>query len=305
MPRLRDLSTGALLAGLVYASAALSADIAADQPALTAASVSAASAELAPEPTWAVRFPTPDFVRYRGVANMDGAGVDGGNILYPAPNLVGLVAAVVTHGLLIDSAKTRQKEALQKAVDDELLPYAAITQSYTSDELFTQALARTRTTGGTALTGDTPLPRTLLEISPEFLISRDQRAIVLNGVVVVSAGVTAAPAPLNLRVISDAWPSSGRGQPIDYWSEEEGARLKAESALLLARAIDIALATRADDDIATKPFKTFRYQEGLTERMERGQLVSERCGRIVMKNLRGILISAPATAGKLETDVCD
>ena len=106
-------------------------------------------------------------------------------------------------------------------------------------------------------------------------------------------------------MISDAWPTSGRGKPVDYWSKEEGARLKAESALLLARAMDIALATHADDDLAAKPFKTFRYREGLTERMERGQLVSEGCGRIVMKNLRGILMSVPTTAEKPETDMCN
>jgi hypothetical protein len=36
-----------------------------------------------------------------------------------------------------------------------------------------------------------------------------------------------------------------------------------------------------------------RYNEGGTERMERAQVVSEQCGQLVLRTLRGNLISVP------------
>jgi hypothetical protein len=45
-----------------------------------------------------------------------------------------------------------------------------------------------------------------------------------------------------------------------------------------------------------QPFRTIRYLEGTAEKMERAQLINEHCGRLLIKTLRGSLMSVPAKA---------
>jgi hypothetical protein len=50
--------------------------------------------------TWALILPEDEVVEFHGAVNFDRAGGKGGNMMYPAPNAAGLVAGIITHGLL-------------------------------------------------------------------------------------------------------------------------------------------------------------------------------------------------------------
>ena len=85
---------------------------------------------------------------------------------------------------------------------------------------------------------------------------------------------------------------------VPMWLESRGRRLTEESAALFAESLDIALSDAAaalGDKNA--PQKTFRYREGGVEKMERAQWAAERCGRTVIRTLRGWLMSIPVGAG--------
>ncbi|MBC7957340.1 MAG: hypothetical protein H7Y33_15890 [Cytophagales bacterium] len=70
--------------------------------------------------------------------------------------------------------------------------------------------------------------------------------------------------------------------------------LRHESALLLAESVDLVLAELAKGPDATElSQKTIRYPEGGGEKMERAALVGERCDRVLLKTLRGWLMSVP------------
>jgi hypothetical protein len=78
---------------------------------------------------------------------------------------------------------------------------------------------------------------------------------------------------------------------VNFWNANDGVAIKTESVRLLAESLDLAL-----DEIATglgqdRPQRTVRYMEGKAEKMERGQILKEQCNRVVLKNLRGWLMS--------------
>ena len=90
---------------------------------------------------------------------------------------------------------------------------------------------------------------------------------------------------------------------VPMWLESRGQRLTEESAALFAESLDIALSDAAaalGDKNA--PQKTFRYREGGVEKMERAQWAAERCGRTVIRTLRGWLMSIPVGAGAGDVD---
>ena len=57
--------------------------------------------------SWSLRLPADDKIVFNGALNSDGGVVSSPSILYPAPNVGGFIAAVITHALIVESQKTR------------------------------------------------------------------------------------------------------------------------------------------------------------------------------------------------------
>lgn len=261
------------------------------------------AAPAASAPTWSLRLPAKSGVVFRGVVNFDGAGTGTMNMVYPAPNPAGLLAGILTHALIADSAKTRQKEQIQSSADAVLAPYRQGLEGYTSRDLYSRALRRV-TAAGPAELVDVMQPAStnrLVDLTPIFFLAQDQRAVVVESVVLLSLPGTSASNAREfiVRVVSDAWaPERPEEDAAAHWGDNDAARLKEASASLLAQALDIALAAAsATAPAEERPFRTFRYAEGSNERMERGQLVHELCGRLVIRTLRGALMSVPVPPG--------
>ena len=243
-----------------------------------------------------LRLPKDDKVVYRGVVNLDGAGVGNAQMLYPAPNAAIALAAVLTHGAVVGSMRDGQKEKLQEAADKVLLPYQKVLGTYKHQELMRRALEKTLTGGSKKLveSSEKPGAEWFVESAPVFSITQDQTAIILdNSISIYAPGASSAAAYQNtVRVVS---------QPKDetdlasFWNANDGASLKEESAGLLAESLDIILSEVAGGpNKEDNPYRTVRYLEGTTEKMERGQVIRERCGRTLIKTLRGGLMSVPA-----------
>lgn len=247
--------------------------------------------------SWALRLPKEDKVVYRGEVSLDEAGMGTTQMLYPAPNAVGFLAAVFTHGALVESEKKNQKERLQNEADKVLTPYEAVLSTYTYKELMQEGLQKTSTGGRKKLAEYTEKPGAewLIECAPVFLITQDQSAIILeNSISIYAPEATSTAVYRNIvKVISE---TREEKKLPDFWTANQGEKLKDESANLFAQSIDMAINDMAngsrENDNAQK---TFRYLEGHAKKFERGQLVSEQCNRIVIKNLRGWLMSIPAT----------
>lgn len=133
----------------------------------------------------------------------------------------------------------------------------------------------------------------LLESTPIFYISQDHSTIILENIVMVHKPGTpeAVPSKCVIKVVSR--PQEGP-EPTERWIANQGEQLKAESADLLAESFNLALSSITDESsYANNAYKTVRYHEGDTEKMVRGQLITESCERVIVKTLRGIFLSAP------------
>jgi hypothetical protein len=258
---------------------------------------------------WILRLPKDDKVVYRGVVSLDGPDRASPSILYPASDAASLLAGIITHGILVGSANKIQKNKLQDKADEVLSPYHAVLDTFNHKELMQRALERTSMGGSKKLIEFSEKPEAgwLIESTPVFSITQDQSAIILdNSIAIYTPDAEPATAYRNnVKVVSQA----RDGENLDgFWIANQGEKLKEESASLFAQSLDIAVgeATRGASD-ENNAYKTIRYLEGNTEKMERAQIVSERCNRVVIKTLRGSLMSVPAKRGAAAapgTDQC-
>lgn len=248
------------------------------------------------ETKWSLQLPNNETaVPYKGVVSFDKAGQGAAGMLYPAPNALGFLAGIITHGLIVESAKNSQKEKMRSSADQVLVPYQSVLSKFTSRELMQRGLKIVLLGGDKALTDNSESfePGWLIKATPEFSIAQDQTAIILDNMITIETlgSLPAATIQNHIRVVS-----TSRDEPniTNFWIENEGGKLKEESAALFAQSLEIALHAMRYSSVETnKPFITFRYSEGQVEKMERGQLLYKTCDHIVIKNLRGWLMSIP------------
>ena len=257
-------------------------------------SESKASAYIVANSIWSLRLPQEGNVVYKGLVSFDNAGQKSGQLLYPAPNAVGFLAAILTHGLIVESQKKNEKEQLQLEADNVLVPYQVVLNEYTNKALMQRGMHNISMGGRKIIIEFTEKSDTgwVIDSAPVFFITQDQSAIILENAVSISApDAENAAYQKIIRVVAE--PKNVQDY-VNLWTEQQGEELKKESANLFARSLEIAMNEMANlassDDV---PQRTFRYLEGKAEKIERGYLVSENCNRMVIKTLRGQLISVP------------
>jgi len=247
--------------------------------------------------SWSLRLPQQQAVAFRGLANFDKAGKGAGNTTYMMPGIAGFAAALAAHSLVINSGLEKQKNEIELAADKVLLPYLPVLEALRQDTLMAQALARVAPGSTPRLIAflDHDESGWIVESTPLFAMTQDQSALVLDNAIAVHAPGAPQQAAYRhtVRVVS---------RPITqadleaYWNAEQGRPLRDESAALLALSLEIALqqAYRGGDGPADLgAFRTVRYHEGRKQAAERAQVLSEQCGRALISNLRGWLMSVP------------
>lgn len=246
-------------------------------------------------PVWVVRLPATDTIDYRGVLNMDIAGNSApGGMSYPAPNLVGFLAAVATHAVLNESSKSIQKSKMQASADRLLLPYQETLRSFRLSELVQQGLGRTSIKDSRLLPFSEKMTNEwIIEALPTFSVTQDETAIILDNAITMSqAGADPSTAYMTvIRVISAPQDEATLSK---FWMAEKGAKMHEESVKLYAQSLDLALnefEKKGKDEDA--PYKTVRYRQGSVEKMERAKIIKTDCNRMLIKTLRGHLMSVP------------
>ncbi len=217
-------------------------------------------------------------------------------MLYPAPNIGGFLAALITHGIILESTRSAQAEKNRQEANQVLLPYQSILDGYQYRDLMQSGLNKSTAGGSRRLVEfpEKPGAEWFIESLPVFSMTQDQTAIILdNAVAIYAPDLPATPAYQSVvRVVSRPEQSAN---PQGFWTANAGENLKSESARLLAESLDIAF-SEANGGSAkrTNTHRTVRYMEGARENMERGEVVSESCDRVVLRNLRGWMMSVPA-----------
>lgn len=232
----------------------------------------------------------------RGAVLRDAAGGKQGQMMYPAPDPLTFLVAIATHAAITGMARNAEEQQLLDAAAMRSKYYREAAETISLRDLQSQAL-RNRpalSVAPSAPPGGSGMHR--VELAPVFVMAVDARSLALEATVrLTRAG--GAPQDKTVRVVS-AGP--GAAYTETYWLADNGLRLKDTMATLLAEAIDLAI---DEPSLASEPRqKTVRYLEGQDERIERGYLLGERCGRAVVRSLRGVLMSLPlASAGAADT----
>jgi hypothetical protein len=247
-------------------------------------------------PRVGLRLPAADKVAFHGAVSFDKAGSAGGAMMYPAPGLAGLLAAVATHAIVSGSMRDAEKDRLRTEADKVLVPYQGFLGAYKHQELMQASLAHIKTGGAKQVVAQAATPAAgeiVIDSVPLFYLTQDHQALILDNAVSIKTADRAAPYETTVRIVSQE--RGGVAGP-DVWLGDDAGMLKWESARMYAQALDIALADMANAGAAALPYKTVRYNEGATERMERGQLISESCDYLVLRTLRGNLMAVPRRA---------
>jgi hypothetical protein len=244
---------------------------------------------------WAIRLPATEPVVFRGALNLDAPGSAAGGMLYPAPHVAGFLVAILTHAVIAESSRNAEKARQQEEADKVLSAFRPLLEGFKHSDLAALALPRVEGTGMRTVVGAQERPSGwLIAIAPVFSMTQDRRAIFLDNAIAFYRPGEAEPShAVAVRVVSA--PRAGPDPEADWQENVSGsARLKDESAHLLAHSISIAMNDLRLPRAEAAAFRTVRYPEGAGERVERAQLVTAGCERVVLRTLRGALMSVPA-----------
>jgi hypothetical protein len=246
---------------------------------------------------WGLLLHSEDPVVYRGVVDFDSAGMGAGGMLYPGgAGVGGLLVGILTHAAIAETAKNAQKQKMQDQADQALQPFREQLAGFRYPELLLMAAQRVSAAGQRVAFPAALVPGGwVISSTPVFAMTPDRQALVMdNAIALFPPGETAKPAyATTVRVVSSP---RGEADPVAYWAApaEGGTVLREESARLLAHSLDIALRDSGRPAGGTEArFRTIRYREGSVEKMERSQPLETQCRRLIVRNLRGWLMSLP------------
>lgn len=240
-----------------------------------------------------LRGPIDKVVSYHGAVSYDKVGSKGGAMAYPAiGGLAGMVAAIATHAAVSASVQESEKQKVRQESDVIVAPYREVLDRYKLEELMRASSLVMSTSGDKrviATEGATAAGELTIDTVPTFYLTQDQRAIIVENAVRIDRGTVDAYEKI-IRVISPA--QAATADPA-LWLANDGALLKAESARIYAQSLDIAVNDSTAKKESNEPFKTMRYVEGGTEKMERAQVIGQQCSHLVLRTLRGDVLAVP------------
>lgn len=232
-----------------------------------------------------VRWSDTPALKWSGIAASEPAGTTA-SFLYPAPNAGGLIAAILTHSLLVNGSRESERLARQTAADQVLEHYKAAIDRLDAERL-TEVLQSLRTSDPSAQVG----ARRLVRLQPHFRVSTDHRVIVLDAQIRLHEADPPSGRPASDTVVQVVSTPRDGEDPLAAWLANDAVLFREEVVTMLTHAIDIAF--RAAPLSNATPARTQRYAFGNETRMERGQPFTSGCGRVVLWTLRESWMSVP------------
>lgn len=245
------------------------------------------------------RAPAAPEVAWRGMLSTEGGAVGVGTQigLYPAFGAAGLLVAIFTHAAISQGVQSSQRQREQEEADKVLEPYATTLRAWPASALWAAAIADTSAATGepSAPTlklwdGHTPVAEgAVVEAAPLYTLAQDEGVLVLDLAVKLVPSPGAAPLESVVRVVSSPHDAADSRA---HWSADEARRLKTTAAAMLAHGLQLAL-RHAGPAANDAPMRSHRYLQGSVERTERAQQLAAGCARVVLRTLRGGVLSVP------------
>jgi hypothetical protein len=243
--------------------------------------------------------PKEEKVSLAAIPNDDTVKGEPGSMLYYGPPAAALLG-VVAHGLIESHRQAKEKKNRNSMVDIVLVPYQPTLSRLTNSELLRLALQGLTTPGEKSLIGfsEPAGPGWLIECSPKFYMTQDARALVLENSIVIHSPAASSPVTFKNVVAVVGRPRERVGPDSENtWMIQDGGMLKAEIVDLTRESVDLALG-ELNGEFAGHgaDYHTVRFAQGGAEKMERAQILEQTPQRVVLKTLRGWIMSVPAGA---------
>ena len=268
-------------------AAALSAVLAA-AAAVAKAPVVLPSLPMPADARWCLMPMQATVVPFRGVD--PGAPVHdgpGNAMIYPAFDVVSLLAAIATHAAIASGIQSKQERDRLQLADQVLEPYRPVLEGFSTEDL-ARLVINEPDGASLALCGAIDAQdEWTVEMLAAFAMSQDQRNLQVDAQVQMHPpGATTGPARLAVvRVVSNSLEGE---DPFLAWTGDGGKLLKQQSAAIAREALETAVNLGGRDPVVEPAaWKTYRFQAGGVERIERAQRVGGNCQRAVLKTLRG------------------
>jgi hypothetical protein len=250
-------------------------------------------------PAVSLRVPQPEMVSFAALPNDNTVAGTPGTMMYAGPPAAALVG-VIAHGVIESHEQAKEKRNKNALGDIVLAPYRPSLSHFSNIELMRRALDGLTTHGDKVLIqfSEKAGPGWLIECSPEFFMTQDARALVLHNSIVIHSPDAASPATFKnvVEVVSPPRDSVGADSE-NTWMIDDGAQLAGVSVDLVRESVNLAL-NEVHGDFAghSAAYRTIRYPRGGSEKMERAQILRETGQRMVLKTLRGWIMSVPVAA---------
>lgn len=263
-----------------------------------------ASGEISPSPANGIpaiflRLPKEELVSFAALPNDDTVAGQPGFMMYYGPPAAALVG-VIAHGVIEGHSQAKERKNRNSVADFVLAPYQASLSHFTNAELLRRSLEGLTTGGDKVLIEPSQRAGSgwLIECSPKFFITQDARALVLQDAIIIHSPNGESPATFKNIVEVVGSPRDSVGSDAENtWMLEDGARLASESVDLMSESVNLALTDQHGDFAGhAAAYRTVRYPRGGAEKMERAQILRETRQRVVLKTLRGWIMSVPVAA---------
>jgi hypothetical protein len=250
-------------------------------------------------PALSMRLPKEEKVSFAALPNDATVAGDPGAIMYAGPVAL-LLVEVAAHGAYESHKQANEKKSKNSLNDIVLAPYQGSLSHFTNAELMGRALDGLQTHGTKVLVQYSAKAGAgwLIECSPRFFMTQDERALVLQNDIVIHSPDATSPATFKNVVEVVGPPRDSVGKDAENtWMIQDGAVLTGASVELLRESVSLAL-SEVHGDFAgpARAYHTVRYPRGGEEKMERAQTLRQTPQRVILKTLRGWIMSVPAAA---------
>lgn len=235
----------------------------------------------------------------RGVIPPEKIGLANGNGFYapiatgePLVDLISVPVQLLANWSVI---KVQQNSHLSKLTKESIEfgdPYTKLLDGVTKKELLAHSIAMIPDIVDSTILETDHKDSGAVKLLYDFSITDDHKAIILDTVFQTNKAEKTPHSDLNIKIIST--PKQDL-ESINDWIEK-AYDIKSEITELLAESIRILLLFKdIENDFTSYRERSIRYHEGGKVRFERALVLGEYCGRILMRNLRGIYFSVPSS----------
>ncbi|PCJ11847.1 MAG: hypothetical protein COB04_18580 [Gammaproteobacteria bacterium] len=249
--------------------------------------------EIPDNASYHLTIPSSEGIPFSGLVSFDGVEAAGYNGLYPGGSGAVVIAALLVHSATVESSKNRQKSELQSKADQILVPYHSAIENLSAIDLINDTNMKI-----VGLNKNTDVNATEIHVQskPLYLISEDEKTLVLRNIVIAHSGEDANNDNVIYKNMIEVHSNTASTDaPQSHWisNDEENFRNVVHS--LYVESIQLAMDDIKNALLTDSPEKTFTYYQSNQKQYERGSLVRQQEGRIAIRTLRGWLMSVPSS----------